>query len=323
MQQLIYMYNVEKVALKKIARDYYISYDVLKRLMIHSGLVMRDVKESIRLSNEQMKQMFIDKYGCTFSELGNTPEYREKARETSQKNYGVDNPSSSREVREKVLATVRSKYHVDNVFQDENVKKKICETNKANLGVDYPAQSEKVIQKIMASNLEKFGTSWYMQTNEFKERYIETMQKLYGVDNYFQLDSFRRYLESIHFDIESKRRKTNEDSGVWIKECEKTEFQLYRMKVNNITKKLRSKLFENWDGLCYYTKERLITNEEYVKMNPGKHPNTNRMRPSIDHKISVMYGFLNGIDPQIIGGFDNLCICASYINSVKNKLTNL
>ena len=80
MQQLIHMYNVEKVALKKIARDYHISYEVLKRLMIHSGLVMRDVKESIRLNNEQMKQMFIDRYGCTFSELGNTPEYREKAR---------------------------------------------------------------------------------------------------------------------------------------------------------------------------------------------------------------------------------------------------
>ena len=40
--------------------------------------------------------------------------------------------------------------------------------------------------------------------------------------------------------------------------------------------------------------------------------------PTIDHKISMWYGFENDISPEIIGGIDNLCITKSKINRNKS-----
>ena len=42
---------------------------------------------------------------------------------------------------------------------------------------------------------------------------------------------------------------------------------------------------------------------------------------TMDHKISLFYGFNYNIEPSIIGGIDNLCICSRYINSVKGLKT--
>ena len=39
--------------------------------------------------------------------------------------------------------------------------------------------------------------------------------------------------------------------------------------------------------------------------------------PSIDHKISVYYGYINCDE---IGGIYNLCICSRYINNKKGIL---
>lgn len=42
--------------------------------------------------------------------------------------------------------------------------------------------------------------------------------------------------------------------------------------------------------------------------------------PSVDHKISVMYGFINNKTVEEIGGINNLCITKRYINSMKFTL---
>lgn len=39
--------------------------------------------------------------------------------------------------------------------------------------------------------------------------------------------------------------------------------------------------------------------------------------PTIDHKISVYYGFINNISPEEIGDISNLCITKRWINSTK------
>ena len=43
--------------------------------------------------------------------------------------------------------------------------------------------------------------------------------------------------------------------------------------------------------------------------------------PSIDHKISIYYGFVNKIDPSIIGDIKNLCITKRSINKKKGILS--
>jgi hypothetical protein len=40
--------------------------------------------------------------------------------------------------------------------------------------------------------------------------------------------------------------------------------------------------------------------------------------PTIDHKNSVFYGFMNNIPPEDISDISNLCITKRFINSSKN-----
>jgi hypothetical protein len=69
----------------------------------------------------------------------------------------------------------------------------------------------------------------------------------------------------------------------------------------------------------FYTNEKLITNEEFRKNNPNKQLNTNLLQPTIDHKLSIFYGFNNEIPANLIGFIDNLCICSRLSNCQKQK----
>lgn len=83
-----------------------------------------------------------------------------------------------------------------------------------------------------------------------------------------------------------------------------------KKKVRNKTNRVKKKLFESWNGLDYYDNENIRQNLE-LKYYSKKYP-------TIDHKISIYYGFNNNIDPEIIGDLENLCIAKRCINSSKN-----
>jgi hypothetical protein len=53
-----------------------------------------------------------------------------------------------------------------------------------------------------------------------------------------------------------------------------------------------------------------------MKLDKNQHYN-NETYPSVDHKISVFFGFSNNIDPKEIGKIDNLCICSRWSNHKK------
>jgi hypothetical protein len=58
---------------------------------------------------------------------------------------------------------------------------------------------------------------------------------------------------------------------------------------------------------------------EYIKDNI-KLKSGNRLYPTIDHKISVYYGFLNNISVDDISDIKNLCVTKSHLNSKKRDL---
>jgi hypothetical protein len=118
----------------------------------------------------------------------------------------------------------------------------------------------------------------------------------------------------------NKQRKTKIKRGIWLPDDKLDAFSLYRKLVKIETKKWKDKIFELWNGMDYYTGKRLIKNEEFSALNPLLHVNKNKLQPTIDHKISVYYGFVNNISYEIVGGFDNLCICSKVINSTKSRL---
>jgi hypothetical protein len=87
----------------------------------------------------------------------------------------------------------------------------------------------------------------------------------------------------------------------------------YRRIVNNLTEKNRQKLFSDWNGFDYYDNEYI---KDYLSLwyNDSKYP-------SLDHKVSILYGFENGIPPEEISDLKNLCITKRSLNSSKGFKT--
>lgn len=89
----------------------------------------------------------------------------------------------------------------------------------------------------------------------------------------------------------------------------KSEFKKYSQMVNRITRINKITLFNNWDGLDYYDGEDIKNN---LNLNPNE-----KNYPTIDHKISKRFGFLNNISINVVGGLDNICITKRSNNSKK------
>ena len=105
-------------------------------------------------------------------------------------------------------------------------------------------------------------------------------------------------------------RKSLTKSGHWKTTEQRSQFQNYKLKVLYETKKHIKELFKNWNGLDYYTGEKLLT-----EISKCQH----KMYRTIDHKISTKHGFENHISPQKIGKIQNLCICSRSNNSKKKN----
>jgi hypothetical protein len=209
-----------------------------------------------------------------------------------------------------------------------------------NIKEGYIKGREKIIEKygvdsyFKTKESKEYNKKW-MSSDEFKEKSKIKLIEVYGVDSYSKTDKFK-------FDIESKKdlildkiretfirkynidwasklnivkdkvRKTKEDNGSVIPDELLCDWNIYKRKVRNITNSNKKYLYENWDGNDYYDNELI---KGYLS-----HNHTHRFYPTIDHKISVYFGFINNISPEEIGALDNLCITKRFINSMKGKL---
>ena len=235
--------------------------------------------------------------------------------------------------REKII----EKYGVDSYFKTKESK----EYNKKWMASDeFKEKSKKTM-------LEKYGVDSYSKTDSFKEDILSkkdlivekiknTFLEKYGVDSLFKLDSFKlsKFLRKDEMensrkatclekygvdnvskvkDIYNKIKNTKTENGMIIPDELLTDWELYKKKVRNITKSNKRHLYENWDGYDYY-------DDEFIK-GYLSNSHTHRFYPTMDHKISVFYGFKNSIDPNFIGSIENLCITKRFINSTKSKMT--
>jgi len=91
-----------------------------------------------------------------------------------------------------------------------------------------------------------------------------------------------------------------------------TDMLIYRTLVQKLTKLYKKILFDSWNGYDYY-------DNEYIRDNFELNSN-NILYPTIDHKISIFYGFMNDISIDDIAHIDNLCITKRTINSSKNRM---
>jgi hypothetical protein len=177
----------------------------------------------------------------------------------------------------------------DSSHYDINVKCDICEKEKSLIYLKY------------LKNIKKFGI--YACSNKcaiLKNQ--KTCMERYGVLHQNQIK------ENVNKILDTKVKK-----GLVSYDFE--DFKSYRRVVDNFTNQNKKELFEKWDGFDYYDREFI---EVYFELDPN-----DRRYPSIDHKISVMYGYNNGIPPEEIASLQNICLTKRKNNSLKSYLNEL
>lgn len=266
-----------------------------------------------------------------------------KRKKTNQERYGCDNVFQSEEKKEKRRQTMIERHGSEHALRVPEFKAKTKATNQERFGYDYASQNEEIKQKIEDTFMRNYGVKTSLLDPETIEKIKETNTKLYGVDNVLKLREFKEEamlrVYSVEYpgaseeirervkktnnerfgcdcclsnkEIQKKSKKTRLERGSYLTEEQRTTYKNYWLKVKRITVKNRKTLFETWDGTDYY-------DGEYIKENFAL-PSGSKEYPTLDHKISVSYGFKHDIDPEEIGKLENLCITKRSINSRKHS----
>jgi hypothetical protein len=158
-------------------------------------------------------------------------------------------------------------------------------------GVDNPMKDPAIAQK-MADNTD------YQLRNETTKK---TLQEKYGVNNNFQREDVKAKIAegmaSQTPEAMAKKRATRIKNGFEIPPEQKTEFARYRALVDTVTRK---HLRENRD-----------------KIEDG-HLEIGRTRHHTDHVFSVYDGFVNGVEPEVVGHWCNLKLLPYHENCAKS-----
>lgn len=207
---------------------------------------------------------------------------------------------------------------------DKCSHEKTRKTNQLKYGADYFSKTDQFLYKIKETSMSKFGETHFSKTDEYIKKRDQTNLEKFGVKNPFELTKLVRIgmlekygfehpsqVEDIKDRIQKSRRITKELKGDWIKSEERSEWILYKNKVRSLTYKNKKNLYLDWDGFDFY-------DGEYIKDNLNLNHNNN-LYPTIDHKISIFYGFIQGFPPEFISSIDNLCL-TKRINNIKKGI---
>jgi hypothetical protein len=150
---------------------------------------------------------------------------------------------------------------------------------------------------------------------EYKSKIREILLEKYGTDKFYQINrignSSKKKFKLVE-DLESLMMYHENSESFYNNEIIEDKYILYRNEVRRLTRKSLESLMDNWDGLDYYDKEIIEVNYKLDK--------NDKKYPTIDHKISVYYGFVNNLPPEEISDISNLCITKRFINSKKRDL---
>lgn len=285
------LYLVEGKGLRGVERELGIPYRVLRYLANSYG-IMRTAAESIKLNNKSLPALFLAKYGV------DNPSKLEVVKAKIQDNRDVGSWRASCE------ATNLRRYGVKNVFQTPAVKAQIKAFR------SDPAVAAEISRKLKEANLDP------VKLRARLDKTRKTLQARYGVDNPFQIPELQALTHSPEAQL--RRRLTHEQAGRWVPEDLREEFLEFHKRVRRGCRGMREALLINSDGKCCYTGDILVTAKEFRARNPGESPFKNRMMPVVDHRVSILVGFLKGWSVERMNELSNLCVCSYESNIIKN-----
>lgn len=117
---------------------------------------------------------------CSTKCMNSSKIIQDRKKETSRKNWGVDNPMRNKYIQEKHAQTNLKKYGVKNPFSSESVKEKIKQTNLKKYGYEHHLQNKEILNKQINTNLKKYGVPHISKLNEYKKKIRKTCLERYG-----------------------------------------------------------------------------------------------------------------------------------------------
>jgi len=252
---------------------------------------------TIKVSDLTNKSRIKIKVKCDVCGTEKYLSYQKYTKNISSYNYYACSQKCS---SEKCKDTFIKNYGTTHPLKNEEVKQKSKDTCLLRYNMEYYVQTEEFKQKSEETSYLKYSVSHPMKSNMIKDILKQSMMDKYNVENSMYLDEVKRKVKDskILNNIISSDELT-------------PKLILYKRIVKNITLKYKRELFNNWNGIDYYDNECI---KENLILNP-----LDRSYPTIDHKTSVLYGFLNDIPPEVIGDISNLCITKKHINSSKKE----
>jgi hypothetical protein len=195
-----------------------------------------------------------------------------------------------------------------------------CSRNKAAItsldryGVDNYSKTDEWKKRVSETNIKKYGYKTNLLNPDYQDRIKSILKSKYNSYNFFEInrmssDRKKKYKfklnDSVHSLISDLELVESRYSDIYYE----SEYLLYRSECRRLTSRNVKFLLENWNGKDYYDGED-ISNNFILDHNDPKYP-------TIDHKISIYHGYVNGLSPLDLSNIDNLCITKRSINSSK------
>jgi Tfp pilus tip-associated adhesin PilY1 len=268
--------------------------NIKRKITVKEKYGVDNILES-EIIKEKVKNTMIEKYGNEHAL--NIKEFKDKMKDTNNKKFGCDYASQNSDIKNKIKATFLENYGVYTSLLDKTTQEKISNTNIGKYGYENVSKNIEIKNKKIKKSLQNYGVCHPMKSNIIIKKIKKTNLLKYGHENPMSND-----------EVKNKMVKTKQQLGIYLQDSDRTEFINYKLKVKSLTNKNKKELFEKWSGDDYYDNEYIRDN----KINDRNHP-------TIDHKISIKYGFENNITPAEISKIENLCITKRYLNSSKGS----
>ena len=229
----------------------------------------------------------LHKVYCNKKCSNNSEQTKNKFRER----YDSLTKKEKQERNQKRTETVKERYG-GYTLENAELVKKVRTTMVERYGVEHSFQSSILRNKAIATWMSKYGTDNPFKSNLIKDKIVDVLSKKYGVTNAANVDSEKR-IKSV--------MKTKIERGLVIPDEFLSDYQLYRKKVKRLTEK------------TYKGHKSKINPNNLERVTNGKNGY------QLDHKYSILEGFLNDVNPEIISHHCNLQMLEWKKNRTKSK----
>jgi len=208
----------------------------------------------------------------------------------------------------------REKYN--NLSTDQKIERKNKTANTFNIKYGgYTLQSPELRKKVKTTLIKKYGVDHPVKNDSIKRKIINTWLTKYGVDNPFKAQIIKEKIKDIlieKYGVENpgqiydehkneKRKKTKIERGLIIPDEFLSDYKIYFKKVKKITE------------TTYKKYKNIINPYNYERVVNGK------KGFQLDHIYSIFEGFLNKVEPEIMGHIENLQMIKWEDNRFKSK----